>query len=362
MGARARRASGRRARERPQPAARHRRRGTCADAVLERRGEGGSLLREPGPAARAADSPHAGRGAARRRALVRRRCQRPPDDGGRWHRPLGREGPAVLAPGLQGALAARPGARRERRGLAARLRGARALLRRGRAPARRPGRPRRDALPHAPPGAAAARVRHAAEPAHVRRRAAGGRGARPRPLPLCVPDGRQLAEAPRAVGVQLVRLLLRLRVPHPGAGRGSGVVPARRGPARRRAADPLLRAPDRGGAGRPARARCRVRGRARPAPARACGRRGARGVGDRDGPPAPDVAQRGPSGRARESLGPRWAEPHVPLLHARGGRLRGARPRVARAVDHVHAGRLRRSGDGRRRPALRAAVHEGWDL
>ena len=51
------------------------------------------------------------RGAARRRALLRGRRQRPAHDRRRRHRALGREGAALLAPGLQGPLAPRAGRR-----------------------------------------------------------------------------------------------------------------------------------------------------------------------------------------------------------------------------------------------------------
>ena len=200
------------------------------------------------------------------------------------------------------------------------------------------------------------------QPAHVRRKPLrrGGAGAGPRAL--SVPHGRQLAGPPGAPGLQLLRLLLGVRLPHPGARGCRRLLPARRAAPRRAVAHPLLRAPRRGHEKRAAGARGRLRRFTGTATAAARRCRRARPLGDRDRPAAAALAQRGPSPRAGQRVREGGAQPDVPLLH--GGRrgLRRARPRLARPLHHVHPRRLRGAGHGRRRAPVRPALSEGRDL
>ena len=169
--------------------------------------------------------------------------------GGGGH-PRRRQGAALSRGGLRPAHHARPDRRRRRRGLAARLRRARAVLRRGRTLGRRGrrggGEPlRRLALGPLP---------DAARGADVRRHAlVGGRRA-PRPASLRRAHGRQLRPLRRAAGLQQLRVLRVLRLPHPRQGRPGGHAAAGvgLGPRRARVGDLRLAGAHRRRGGRPA--------------------------------------------------------------------------------------------------------------
>src|SRR3989454_531952 len=183
LGARDRRVPGPDPREGAEPSPRPRHDGPDRLALRQRRGEGRPLLREPGRRPGAAYRAQPVRGRPGRGALVRGRREHAAHGGGRRHRALGREDAALLAPGLQGPLALRAGARRQRRRLAARLRRPGAVLRRGRAAPRRAGRRGADAGRDARPGAAQRALPDAAQPAQLRR----GPPPRRRPPPRAPP-------------------------------------------------------------------------------------------------------------------------------------------------------------------------------
>ena len=137
-----------------------------------------------------------------------------PGDGGRRRRPRRRQAPAIPGDGLPPADRAWPDRRRRDRRLAAHLRRARAVLRRcrahGRRVRRRRGQPlRRAAFGSLPDAAGRADVRR-----HPHR---GGRGAF-RPPSVRRADGRELRPLRGPPGVQQLRLLLVLRLPHPRQG------------------------------------------------------------------------------------------------------------------------------------------------